>query len=83
MHAEWHFFVTSHGKSAGDSAGVTLKRLATRASLQRIYQDQILTALQVYQFAVSNIRGMHFVTLGGHEKEQRMAKNEQNSAWYT
>ena len=49
MHAEWHFFATSHGKSAGDGAGGTLKRLATRASLQHIYQDQILTALQLYQ----------------------------------
>jgi hypothetical protein len=33
--AEWHFFVTSHGKSACDGVGVTLKRLAAKASLQR------------------------------------------------
>ena len=34
VRAEWDFFATSHGKSAGDGAGGTLKRLATRASLQ-------------------------------------------------
>eukprot|EP00731_Ephydatia_muelleri_P008707 Em0004g1045a len=52
----------------------TLKRLATRTSLQRIYQDQILTVLQLYQFAVSTIRGMHFgfVTLREHKEEAKL-----------
>ena len=36
--AEWHFFATSHGKSAGDGAGRTLKRLATKTSLQHAYK---------------------------------------------
>ena len=73
VHAEWHFFATSHGKSAGDGAGGTLKRPTTRTSLQRIYEDQILTALQLYQFAVSTIRGMHsgFITLREHEEEAK------------
>ena len=43
MLAEWHLFATSHGKSACHSAGGTLKRLATKASLQRPYDHQILT----------------------------------------
>eukprot|EP00731_Ephydatia_muelleri_P038331 Em0723g2a len=54
--AEWHFFATSHGKSAGDGAGGTLKRLATKASLQHAYKDHILTAHQLYQFAVNSIK---------------------------
>ncbi len=33
--AEWHFSATSHGKGACDGVGRTVKRLATRASLQR------------------------------------------------
>jgi hypothetical protein len=37
--AEWHFFVTSHGKNACDGVGGTLKRLAAKASLQRPYND--------------------------------------------
>jgi hypothetical protein len=32
--AEWHFFATSHGKSACDGVVGTLKRLAAKVSLQ-------------------------------------------------
>ena len=32
VHAEWHFFATSHGKTAGDGAGGTVKRVATTAA---------------------------------------------------
>jgi hypothetical protein len=32
--AEWHFFVTSHGKIACDGVVGILKRLAAKASLQ-------------------------------------------------
>lgn len=50
--AEWHFFATSHGKGPCDGIGGTLKRLADEASLQRIYENQILTAKQVYDWAI-------------------------------
>ena len=40
---EWHFSATSHGKGACDGLGGTVKRLAARASLQRPYNDQIMT----------------------------------------
>ena len=43
MPAEWHFFATSHGKGPCDGIGGTVKRLATRASLQRPNEDLILT----------------------------------------
>ena len=33
--AEWNFFATTHGKSACDGIGGTVKRLVTKASLQR------------------------------------------------
>ena len=77
VHAEWHFFATSHGKSAGDGAGGTLKRLATKASLQRLYKDHILTAEQLYLFAVSEIKGMHFgfATLSEHEQEAKVLED--------
>ena len=48
---EWHFFATSHGKTAGDGAAGTLKRLATKSSLQRPYTEQIITPRQLYNFA--------------------------------
>ena len=47
--AEWHFSATSHGKGACDGLGGTVKRLATKASLQRPYEDQIMTPLQLFQ----------------------------------
>eukprot|EP00731_Ephydatia_muelleri_P035898 Em0176g3a len=81
-HDEWHFFATSHGKSAGDGAGGTLKQLATKASLQHAYKDHILTAHQLYQFAVNSIKAIGgYVTMaydgeswlgcvvGAHESE--------------
>ena len=46
--AEWHFSATSHGKGACDGLGGTVKRLAAKASLQRPYQDQIMTPFQLY-----------------------------------
>ena len=69
--AEWHFFATSHGKSAADGIAGTVKRMATKASLKRPYQDQILTPNQLYQFALQEIKGIHFsyATLQEHKDE--------------
>ncbi|KAL5477704.1 hypothetical protein EMCRGX_G024538 [Ephydatia muelleri] len=75
VHAEWHFFATSHGKSAGgDGAGGTVKRVATKACLQHPYDNHILTALQLYEFAVGHIQGMHFgfATVQEHDDEAKM-----------
>ena len=47
--AECHFSATSHGKSAYDGLGGTVKRLAARASLHRPYEQQIMTPFQVGQ----------------------------------
>ena len=49
--AEWHFSATSHGKGACDGLGGTVKRLAAKASLQRPYEDQIMTPFQLYEWA--------------------------------
>ena len=43
--AEWHFFATSHGKSPADGIAGTVNRSAAKASLQRPYEDQILTPI--------------------------------------
>ena len=44
--AEWHFFPTSQSKNACDGIGGTVKRATTKASLQRVVLDQILTPLE-------------------------------------
>ena len=58
--AEWHFSATSHGKGASDGVGGTVKRLAARASLQRPYDQQIMTPFQLFQWAKDNIPGIVF-----------------------
>jgi hypothetical protein len=56
---EWHFFATFHGKSACDSLGGTIRRLAARVSLQQPYIDQIMTPRQVTVQLGKNQRTKH------------------------
>ena len=58
--AEWHFSATSHGKGACDGLGGTVKRLAARASLQRPYDEQIMTPRQLFEWASDNIPAVSF-----------------------
>ena len=59
--AERHFVATSHGKGACDGLGGTVKRLAARASLQRPYNDQLMTPHdQLFDWACSNIPAVYF-----------------------
>lgn len=51
LNAEWHFFVTSHGKRPCDGVEGTVKRLASKASLQRPYADQLTTPLSLHNWA--------------------------------
>ena len=50
----------SHGKGPCDGVGGTVKRLATRVSLQRPYEHQIMTPHQLYEWASENISAMAF-----------------------
>ena len=60
VYAEWHFSATSHGKGACDGLGGTVKRLAARASLQRPYDQQIMTPRQLFEWASDNIPAVSF-----------------------
>ena len=51
MPADWHFFATPHGKGPCDGVRGAVKRLAARASLQRPYEDQIQTPMQLFEWA--------------------------------
>ena len=64
---EWNFFATSHGKSPCDSIGGTVKRLLTRASLQRPISSQILTADKMFEFCEVEIKGINFLFLKNKE----------------
>ena len=61
----WNFFATSHGKSPCDGIGGTIKRLATKASLQRPIDNQILNASDMYKFCNDNIKGISFCIVNG------------------
>ena len=65
--AEWNFFATSHGKSACDSIGGTVKQLVTKASLQRPYTELILTADAIVNFYEVNIPGIKFFNVKSEE----------------
>ena len=52
--AQWNFFATSHGKGACDGVCGCMKRCAAKASLQRPYADQILTAADFFNYCKEN-----------------------------
>lgn len=60
IETEWHFFATAHGKGTCDGLGGTVKRLAAKASLQRPYNGQIMTPLQLFQWSEENIPNIKF-----------------------
>lgn len=76
--AEWNFFDTALDKNICDGLGGTLKRLATRISLQRPYKDQLTTPLQLYKWAEENISNMNFnfVSCKEYEMEEKLLTAE-------
>ena len=70
--AEWHFSATSHGKGACDGVGGTVKRLAARVSLQRPYDQQIMTPRQLFDWAAENVPATFFqyCSLEDYKKEE-------------
>ena len=54
VECEWHFFATSHGKSPCDGIGGMVKRTTGGTSLQRPYENQILTPQDMYTFCKKN-----------------------------
>ena len=67
MFAEWHFSATSHGKGPCDGLGGTVKRLAAKASLQRPYEEQIMTPIDLYEWASQAIPSVTFVYCSNEE----------------
>ena len=55
IEAEWHFFATSHGKNACDGIGGSIKRSLTKASLMRSISNQILNAVDVFNYCLEHL----------------------------
>lgn len=61
IHAEWHFFATSHGKSPCDGIGGTVKRLAASHSLKATSDSHILTPMDLFNWSTRNVPGIKFL----------------------
>lgn len=70
IEAEWNFFASSHGKNACDGVGGSVKRLAAQASLRMVYNEQIMTPRQLYDWAKDNIKSIDFIYSTQEEYEQ-------------
>ena len=57
---EWYFSAISHSKRACDGVGDKIKRLAARASLQRPFDEQIMTPRQLFEWAIENVLFVSF-----------------------
>ena len=55
-----HFFATFHGKGACDGVGGCVKRSAHRASLRRIYGDEITTPEKFYCWPKKKFQNINF-----------------------
>jgi len=70
IEAEWHFHATAHGKGSWDGLGATLKREATRYSLQVDPNNAILNSRSLFSWTkekFTNIRFFYY-TKEDHQK---------------
>ena len=58
--AEWNFCATSRWNNLCNRVGGSVKCLATRASLQKSLDNQILTSYQLFEFACQDVSGITF-----------------------
>lgn len=78
---EWHFFATSHGKSAFDALGGSFKRDAARASLQKPGEVFITNAKQLFEWTqkkTNSRTSFIFCSDREHEEESQRSRNRYN-----
>ena len=63
LSANWNFFATSRGKSSCDGLGGAIKRKLVHRSLAQLYQNQILTAKNAFNFRKTAMRNIFFYFL--------------------
>ena len=71
------FFVTSHGKSACDGIGGVVKRATAKASIQRLFKDQIFSPQIMYEFCnkyLSKNINLMFVTTDEIKEKRKFPK---------
>ena len=79
--AEWNFFATSHCKGACDGVGGAIKRLARKASMQRVAANYIRDAKIFHEWAKDEFKTKDFDLCShkdhdAHEKKYSERLNE-------
>ena len=77
----WNFFATSHGKSACDGAGGTVKQLVTNASLMATEKNHILMSLDLFDWASKYICNIDFIYISAEEITEHCPKNNLNERY--
>ena len=70
----WNLFATSHGKSAYDGTGGTVKWLATNASLIATEKNHILMPPDLFDWASKNICNIDFIYIRREETIEHCQK---------
>lgn len=69
LKAQWSFFATAHGKSPCDGIAGTVKRAASKASLQCIDTNHILDLHGLFNFCQENFTNIKFFKITNDEME--------------
>lgn len=70
------FFATHQGKGPCDALGGTIKRMATKASLHRVYENHILTAKDLFDFIKSTNTAINTIFCTSEEHNEMAQKLE-------
>jgi hypothetical protein len=73
---EWHFFGKSHEKGPADGIRWRVIRLAAKTSLQRVYNNQIQTPPELFNYCSSNIQNTAFIYV---QEEQFLNKEKERA----
>jgi hypothetical protein len=60
LSVEWHFLATSYGKETAARIRGTVKRLALKKNLQKVYSNQIQLPHELFTYCSSNIHNITF-----------------------
>jgi len=73
IEAEWHCYGTAHSKGAPHGIGATVKREATRASLQAKPNEAMLDSTALFNWAKKKFQNLkiHYYSEKDHNKTQR------------
>ena len=70
LDANWHFFATSHGKSACDGIGGATKRLARLWNLRAVDKNPVVYPIELFEWAKTNISNIEYFFVSKEQVER-------------